>query len=197
MLREVIQQLAIWRREISQDILISVNISAVQLRHDKLVDNTLNYLRENDVPSKNLILEVTESAVVQDMDHATQIMAQLHDKGIQIALDDFGTGYSSLQYLQKFPIDIIKIDRSFVSNIESNDSNVSIVFMVIDIAKKMGLTTVAEGVETEAQFKLLCDMGCNDIQGYLVSRPIPKAQVCKMLGQQNLLANKGKVKLAS
>ena len=196
-LREVIQQLAVWRREISRDILISVNISALQLRQDKLVDNILNYLRDNDVPSKNLILEITESAVVQDMDHATQIMGQLHDEGVQIALDDFGTGYSSLQYLQKFPIDILKIDRSFVSSIESNESDVSIVSMVVDIAKKMDLTTVAEGVETEAQFKLLCDMGCNEIQGYLVSRPIPKAQMCKMLGQQDLLANTSKVKLAS
>jgi len=183
-LREVIQQLAIWRKEISPDIFISVNLSALQLRHAELADSVFNYLCEYDVPAENLILEITETAVVQDMEHAIDIMTQLHDQGIKIALDDFGTGYSSLQYLQKFPVDIIKIDRSFVSNIASNDSDVSIVSMIIDVAKKLGFTTVAEGVETEMQFKLLSNMGCNDIQGYLVSRPIPKVQMCEMLEHQ-------------
>jgi EAL domain-containing protein (putative c-di-GMP-specific phosphodiesterase class I) len=195
-LREVIKQMAIWRKEISQDILVSVNISALQLRHDELVNNILGYLRESQVPAKNLILEITESAVVQDMDRAIRIMAQLRDQGIQIALDDFGTGYSSLRYLQKFPADIIKIDRSFVTDIESNDSDLSIVTMVIDIAKKLGFTTVAEGVETEAQFKRLSTLKCNEIQGYLVSRPIPKAQMREMLVRQESDANKSKVWLA-
>ncbi len=195
MLREVIQQLAIWRREISQDIFISVNISAIQLRHDELVDNIINYLRENDVPPKNLILEITETAVVQDMDHAIRIMAQLHDHGIPIALDDFGTRYSSLQYLQRFPIDIIKIDRSFVDNLESNDNDLSINSMIIDIAKKLGLTTVAEGVETEKQFKILCKLDCNEIQGYLISQPVPKELMCDMLVRQKPTAKKNKMRL--
>ncbi len=194
-LREAIQQLAIWRKDISQNIFISVNISALQLRHDGMVENILRYLRENDVPPKNLILEITETSIIQDMEHAICIMVQLREHGIQIALDDFGTGYSSLQYLQKFPIDIIKIDRSFVSNVESNDSDASIVSMIIDIAKKLGFATVAEGVETEAQFKLLRNMGCNEIQGYLISRPIPKVQMCKMLEHQESSKNKGKIKL--
>lgn len=195
MLREVIQQLAVWRREISQDIFISVNISAIQLRHDELVDNIKNYLRENDVPPKNLILEITETAVVQNMDHAIRIMAQLHDLGIQIALDDFGTGYSSLQYLQKFPIDIIKIDRSFIDNLESNNNEYNINSMIIDIAKKLGLTTVAEGVETEKQFNILCNLDCNEIQGYLISQPVPKALMCKMLVRQEPTAQKNKMRL--
>jgi diguanylate cyclase (GGDEF)-like protein/PAS domain S-box-containing protein len=195
-LREVIQQLAVWRREISQDIVVSVNVSALQLRHDEIGDNILSYLRENDVPTKNLILEITESAVVQDLGRATQIMAKLHDQGVQIALDDFGTGYSSLQYIHQFPIDIIKIDRSFVNNIESNGNDASIISMVIDIAEKLGFTTVAEGVETEAQFNRLCDLRCNEIQGYLVSRPIPKKQIQEMLEQQESDANKSKVRLA-
>ena len=194
-LREAIQQLANWRRDISPNIFISVNISALQLRDDAMVENILKYLRENDVPPENLILEITETAIIQDMEHAIFIMVQLRDHGIQIALDDFGTGYSSLQYLQKFPIDIIKIDRSFVGNVESNESDASIVSMIISIAKKLGFTTVAEGVETEAQLKHLRNMGCNEIQGYLISRPIPKVPMCEMLEHQKSCGNKDKMKL--
>ena len=189
-LRETIQQLAVWQKEISRDICIAVNISAVQLRQDDLVKNILTYLQENNVPPQNLILEITESSVVQNMDKAIGIMEQLHEKGIQIALDDFGTGYSSLQYLQKFPVDIIKIDRSFVNNLESNEGDASIVSLVIDIAKKLGFSTVGEGVETEVQFERLRELGCDNIQGYLISRPIPKLPISEMLQNHEPFLNK-------
>ncbi|UJP05610.1 MAG: diguanylate cyclase [Nitrosomonas sp.] len=187
--REAIQQLAVWRREISQDIQISINVSGVQLKQDDLADRILNYLHENKVPPENLVIEITESAMVQAIENATRTLTRLHDQGVKIALDDFGIGYSPFQYLQKFPVDIVKIDRAFVTDIEVNNCNYSIVSAVANMSKKLGFITVAEGVETEAQFKQLCQLGCDEVQGYLMGYPMPKEQIQRILKRQQLNSN--------
>lgn len=185
-LREAIRQLAIWRREISPEIQISVNISSVQLHQTDLAEKILGYLQDYRVPAENLVLEITESMIMQSIENATRILGHLHDRGIKIALDDFGMGYSSLQYLQKFPIDFIKIDRSFITDIAANNCNDNIVLGVIAMSKNMGFMTIAEGVETEEQFKHLYKLGCDEVQGYLTGFPIPKEQMHKVLEQQKL-----------
>lgn len=185
-LREAIKQLAIWRKEVSDEIQISVNISAAQLQFEDLAEKILSYLREYEVPPKNLVLEITESMIMQSIEGSAQLLNELHDMGVQIALDDFGMGYASFQYLQKFPIDIVKIDRSFMSDINENSSNNAIVLAIIEMSKKMGMIVVAEGVETEKQFKHLCKLKCDEAQGYLLGHPMPKEHAYSALKRLNL-----------
>ncbi len=189
-LREAIRQLAIWRKEVSDEVQIAVNISAAQLQFEDLTEKILSYLREYEVPPKNLVLEITESMIMQSIEGSTQILNKLHDMGVQIALDDFGMGYASFQYLQKFPIDIVKIDRSFISDIDENSSNNAIVLAIIEMSKKMGMIVVAEGVENEKQFKHLCKLKCDEAQGYLLGHPMPKEHAYNALKRLNLATEK-------
>ncbi|WP_244070776.1 EAL domain-containing protein [Nitrosomonas sp. PY1] len=189
-LREAIKQLAIWRKEVSDEIQISVNISATQMQFEDLAKKILSYLRKYEVPSKNLVLEITESMIMQSIEGSAQLLNELHDMGVQIALDDFGMGYASFQYLQKFPIDIVKIDRSFISDINENSSNSAIVLAIIEMSKKMGMIVVAEGVETEKQFKHLYNLKCDEAQGYLLGHPMPKEHAYTALKQLSLVTEK-------
>lgn len=179
--REVIRQLAVWQQEIAQDIQVSVNISSLQLQQIDLVDKILGYLKENQVSPRSLIIEVTESMVIHNHEMAKKNLERFHEAGISIALDDFGIGYSTFQYLQKFPVDIIKIDRIFINNIEENPCNDGIVSAIIAMSKKLGIKTVAEGVETEAQFKYLYRLKCEEVQGYLTGRPMSAAQIQQLI----------------
>lgn len=136
------------------------------------------------MPPGNLVIEITESTMVQVIENATHTLQRLHSSGVKIALDDFGIGHSPFQYLQKFPVDIIKIDRSFVSDIKTNNCNDSIVSALIGMSRKMGYITVAEGVETEEQFKHLCKLECDEVQGYLTGYPMSREQKQRVLEQQ-------------
>ena len=137
------------------------------------------------MPPKNLVLEITESMIMQSIEGSAELLNELHDMGVQIALDDFGMGYASFQYLQKFPIDIVKIDRSFMNDIHENSSNNAIVLAIIEMSKKMGMIVVAEGVETEKQFKHLCKLKCDEAQGYLLGHPMPKEHAYNALKRLN------------
>jgi EAL domain-containing protein (putative c-di-GMP-specific phosphodiesterase class I) len=126
-----------------------------------------------DESSISLNLEITETVVMQNASCSTDIFRDLKALGIRLAVDDFGTGYSSLAYLQRFPVDMLKIDKQFVSHIDTDKDSYAIVKTVVDLSNNLGLAVVAEGVETREQFHLLSEMGCHYAQGYYFSRPVP------------------------
>jgi predicted signal transduction protein with EAL and GGDEF domain len=155
------------------DIKVAVNVSPVQFNNQALVLTVIGALAASGLPARRLELEITETAIIHDEDGTPVKLSQLRELGAKITLDDFGTGYSSLSYLHRIPFDKIKIDKSFIDNIASNDSSLAIVQAVITVAKTRNVTVVAEGVETEQQRELLRTLGCAEMQGYLFSRPVP------------------------
>ena len=152
---------------------MSVNVSARQLQDPDFADDVRHALTLADLAPGFLVLEVTESALVMDMARIRLVMQQVRDLGVHLALDDFGTGYSSLLYLKGLPIDRLKVDRSFVSGLGTAGQDPTIVSTVVDLAHRLGLQVVAEGVETEAELRAVGEMGCDEVQGYLLGRPGP------------------------
>jgi len=152
---------------------MAVNISAVQFRHLTLPDTVSSILKEIGLPPEYLELELTEGVAMHDPQKAISVMNDLHDRGVRMSIDDFGTGYSSLSYLKKFKIYKLKIDQSFVRDINTDDEDKAIVSAIISMAKRLGLQTIAEGVETIGQLEYLKEQGCNEIQGYFYSKPLP------------------------
>jgi predicted signal transduction protein with EAL and GGDEF domain len=163
------------------DKLIAVNLSPAQFRHADLAREILNILRETGLPAERLEIEITESLLIDDPERTLATLQVLKEAGVRISLDDFGTGYSSLSYLQRFPFDKIKIDRSFVSQMEANPDSMSIVRAVIALGKAMRIKITAEGVETEAQLGLLQQENCDLVQGYLLGRPMAKESLGLLL----------------
>jgi diguanylate cyclase (GGDEF)-like protein len=168
-LRTACREAASWKSQ----ALLAVNVSPAQFHHGDLPRLVHAVLLETGLPASRLELEITESVLVDDFGHAQAILRRLKSLGVKIAMDDFGTGYSSLSYLQSFPFDKIKIDRSFVSDLETNNNNAAIVRAVITLARSLNLPVLAEGVETEAQRLILSQEGCDQVQGYLIGRPMP------------------------
>jgi predicted signal transduction protein with EAL and GGDEF domain len=162
---------------------VSVNLSAVQFRSSCVVDEVLQALADSGLAPERLELEITESALIEDHEGAQATIMALRSRGIRVALDDFGTGYSSLAYLRHFPMDKLKIDGMFVRSLDSDREAQAVVTAIISLARALRLETTAEGVETQAQKLMLRALGCDDIQGYLVSRPMPAAQVHSYLQQ--------------
>jgi predicted signal transduction protein with EAL and GGDEF domain len=163
------------------DKLVAVNLSPAQFRHADLGREILSVLKETGLPADRLELEITESLLIDDPDRVLATLKYLKDAGVRISLDDFGTGYSSLSYLQRFPFDKIKIDRSFVSQMENNNDSMSIIRAVIALGKSLRIKITAEGVESEAQLDLLKQENCDLVQGYLLGRPMPMEDVDKLL----------------
>ncbi len=152
---------------------MSVNVSARQLQDPEFGRDVEQVLADSRLDPRCLVLEVTESALVMDMVRIAGVMESIRELGVHIALDDFGTGYSSLLYLKGLPIDRLKVDRSFVSGLGSTGQDPTIITTVVDLAHKLGLCVVAEGVETEAELRAVGDMGCDEVQGFLLGRPAP------------------------
>lgn len=175
-------------KEWPEDMRISVNVSPIQLAKPDFVASVQSVLSATGLEPQRLVLECTETIFIEDSDKMLSTLHKLKQIGVQIALDDFGTGYSSLSYLRSFPFDIVKIDRSFVSDLEASTSCSVIVQAVILIAGSLGIKTVAEGVETEAQLKLLKLLGCNDVQGYLLGVPAPADDIVKLVEQRSVRA---------
>jgi EAL domain-containing protein (putative c-di-GMP-specific phosphodiesterase class I) len=150
---------------------MSVNLSAVQFRHPDLPELVAQILAEVQLPPQHLVLELTESAALHDPLTAIAVLQQLHQQGVRISIDDFGTGYSSLSYLKRFHAYQLKIDQSFVRDITDDPEDRAIVNAIINMARSLGMTTLAEGVETQAQLNLLREQGCDEIQGYFFCRP--------------------------
>jgi diguanylate cyclase (GGDEF)-like protein/PAS domain S-box-containing protein len=160
---------------------LAVNISPVQFSNANIVQTVINALAATRFPANRLELEITEAVLLRDDDSALAVLLQLQALGIKVAMDDFGTGYSSLGYLQRFPFDKIKVDRSFIKEIESGDSSLVIVQSIVNIANSRGIVTTAEGVETERQRELLEKCGCTELQGYLFSPPVAAAELRNLL----------------
>ncbi|MCP3699382.1 MAG: sensor domain-containing phosphodiesterase [Aliivibrio sp.] len=170
-LRNAIQQTSEWVLH-SPNLVTAVNISAVQLKDPYFVQHVQQLLNLYKLPPKNLELEVTESGLIADEALAIETLNQLHDMGVSIALDDFGTGYASFQYLKKYPFDTLKIDKSFIENVEHYVNDQNIVCAMINIAKKLKLKVVVEGIENHNQERFVTLEGVDSIQGYLYSKPI-------------------------
>ncbi|MDD3482483.1 EAL domain-containing protein [Azovibrio restrictus] len=156
---------------------VAVNVSARQLRNPAFTEMVFDILKETGIHPRCLELELTESSLADDPDRTFSIFAQLRRKGIRIAIDDFGTGYSSLSYLSRFPVDVVKIDKSFVQGLGSESESRSVVQAVILLAHALSMETVAEGVETEIQRKRLAELDCDQLQGFLFARPCLPAQL--------------------
>ncbi len=172
-LREACRQNTEWQLAGLPPLRVAVNLSARQFRSGTLLDEIEVVLAETGLPASMLELEITESMVMEDPERVIKLLEKIRNLGIHLSLDDFGTGHSSLAYLKRFPIDSVKIDRAFIKDIPGNADDVAIARTIVAMAKSLGLTTVAEGVETAEQLELLKSMGCDQIQGFFFSRPLP------------------------
>ncbi|MFZ5463918.1 MAG: EAL domain-containing protein, partial [Pseudomonadota bacterium] len=161
-----------WHDQGFDHLAVSVNVSAVQFGQPRLLDAVSRSLRDTGFRPECLTLEITESVIMHDAESAAGMLRALKNMGVKIAVDDFGTGYSSLSYLKRFPIDILKIDKSFVQAVGTNDEDTAIVRAIIALAKSLHLVTIAEGVETQEQAEFLRREGCDRFQGYYFSRPV-------------------------
>lgn len=188
-LEQVCRQIAAWRDEGQALLRVAVNISARQFRQENLVETVRRLLEQYQVPGELLEIELTESMVMHDTDHAAFTLRQLKDLGVTLSLDDFGTGYSSLSYLKRFPIDCLKIDRSFVRDITTNADDAAIANAVIAMAHSLGLSVVAEGVELPEQLALLREHHCDEFQGFYFSRPVPAGDFSLLVRQGKTLAD--------
>jgi diguanylate cyclase (GGDEF)-like protein len=176
-LRKACMDAAGWSREVR----VAVNLSPVQFKNSNLVQSVISALAASGLAPERLELEITESVLLQDSEATLAALHKLRSFGVKISMDDFGTGYSSLSYLRSFPFDKIKIDRSFVQELATRDDSMAIVRAVTGLGKSLGISIVAEGVETNEQLGLLRTEGCTEVQGFLFSRPRPAQDVEAML----------------
>jgi diguanylate cyclase (GGDEF)-like protein/PAS domain S-box-containing protein len=180
-LRRACADLQAWRAAGLPALPVAVNLSARQFRQQDLHSRLLEQVRASGVEPRLIELEITESQLMHDPDHAQRVLRSLAEAGIRVAIDDFGTGYSSLSYLTRFPVSALKIDRSFVADVLHDHADAAIVRAIIDMAHTLGFLVVAEGVETQAQATLLRSLGCEQAQGYYFSRPMAEAAFRQLL----------------
>jgi diguanylate cyclase (GGDEF)-like protein/PAS domain S-box-containing protein len=182
-LNQACRQARAWRQAgvVDDAFYISVNLSARQLAEPSLVENVARALRDSGLPPDALVLEITESTLMLNFDAGFDRLQALKALGLRLALDDYGTGYSSLNRLRTLPVDIVKIDKSFIDQLTSNREGTALVQSVIDVTRALGLSTIAEGVERQDQCAQLDEMKCNHIQGYLFAKPMPPADAARLL----------------
>jgi diguanylate cyclase (GGDEF)-like protein/PAS domain S-box-containing protein len=175
-INEAIRQVRAWR-DAGFNVRVAINLSAMQFKQKDLVDDIAARLRAHEVPGSQLEIELTESLFMDDVNAVTKTLGRLRDLGVTLAVDDFGTGYSSLSYLKRYPIDKIKIDRSFVRDVPTDPDDVAIALAIIGLAQSLDLKVVAEGVENDTQLEFLKSNRCHGIQGYYISRPLPAEDI--------------------
>jgi len=163
---------------------VAVNLSPMQVQHGGLVELVNSALADSGLPAGALELEITEGVLIQDSKAAIEALSELRARGVRIAIDDFGTGYSSLSYLARFPLDTIKLDRSFVRDLHVDENDAAIASSVLAMGRSLKLEVVAEGVETEAQRDFLQQRGCHIAQGFLFSRPQPLESIARWIGER-------------
>ncbi|WP_416363519.1 EAL domain-containing protein [Pseudomonas sp. NFX183] len=177
----VCQQIAVWQRGLIGAIEVSVNVSGHQLIEGDLIADIERTLRQHGVAPHWLEVELTEGSLMENTQHTIASLQRLRTMGVKISIDDFGTGYSSLAYLRRFPIDTLKIDIAFIREVTTNPQDAAITRTIIELAHSLSLQVVAEGVETQDQLAFLKAAGCDQIQGYLFSRPLPAATLERLL----------------
>ena len=183
----VLEQACLQQRRLAQlglDICVAVNVSVPQFKTIDYAGTVINTLEKYEVPSNKIELEVTESVVMDDVSIVVETLDKLKQYGIEVAIDDFGTGFSSLSYIQKLPLTVLKIDRAFVKDIPEHDSG-AIAQLIVSLGKNLGLKTIAEGVETETQLSCLRKMGCDQIQGYLLAKPMNSNALIEFVKEKN------------
>ena len=178
---EACRQAAAWQAAGLPPIVVAVNLSALQFRRGNILDTVTAALAQSGLPARYLELELTESILLQDVEAAMTILHSLKDLGVQLSIDDFGTGYSSLSYLKRLAVDKLKIDQSFVRDLATDADDAAIVRAIVQLGHTLQLTVIAEGVETPEQLAFLTDYGCDEAQGYLLSRPLTAAAVEPLL----------------
>jgi diguanylate cyclase (GGDEF)-like protein/PAS domain S-box-containing protein len=181
-LQQALTDVAAWQAAGLPVVPVAVNLSMAQFRHEGLLDTVTQALSRSGLPAGMLELELTESVAMEDSEFTIATINRLKHLGVLLSIDDFGTGYSSLSYLKRFAVDKLKIDKSFVDGLNQDPEDEAIVTAVIQLAKSLGLKTIAEGVETSDQALFLRARGCDEFQGYLFSRPVPAAELAKLLG---------------
>jgi diguanylate cyclase (GGDEF)-like protein len=179
-----------WQDEGYKPITIAVNLSPKQFRHQDITQLVISILQETGLAAEYLELEITESAMMDNVENAILKLTEIKALGVKISLDDFGTGYTSISYLKQFPIDVIKIDQSFIKGIPQNKNDTAITSAVIAMAHNLELQVIAEGVETPEQLQFLSDHRCDMIQGYFISRPVPEQKFVLQLSQMNTSADR-------
>jgi len=166
-------QAVAWLRQGLPPLCMAVNLSPLQFQEPNLVETLARVLKETGMPPELLELEITESVMLHDMEEAAARLTAIRDLGVRLAIDDFGTGYSSLSQLKRFPIDTVKIDRSFIRGIPTDKEDMAITEAILMLGRTLGVTIVAEGVETSEQEAFLSRHACHEMQGFYFSRPIP------------------------
>lgn len=179
-IHEACRQLRQWHLQDHPDWTVAVNLSALQFEQANLVETVIEALTKHQIPAEQLTLEVTETIAMRDPDESVRILTELTQLGVKASIDDFGTGYSSLLYLKRLPASELKIDRAFVSELQHQKEDATIVAAIVALAQSLQLKVVAEGVETAKQQAFLTSLGCNMLQGYLLGRPMPPERVSEM-----------------
>ncbi|MBP7490213.1 MAG: EAL domain-containing protein, partial [Azospira sp.] len=183
-IRMACHQAAAWQRAGLPPLVVAVNLSAVQFMRGDLVGTVASALATSALPSRCLELELTESILIQDAENILGTVQRLNAIGVQMSIDDFGTGYSSLSYLKRFAVDKLKVDQSFVRDLCSDPDDAAIVRAIIQLARSLGLKTIAEGVETAEILALLQELGCDEAQGYYFAKPLPADNFSAFLSQR-------------
>ena len=184
LMEQLLNQLAQWRKQNISFGNVAINISALHFQQSSLIETLVDNLAKFEVPAHCLELEITESAMMDNPEFAEQQMKRIKSLGVHIALDDFGTGHSSLSYLKRFPIDTLKVDKSFVKDIDKNDQDRNITATIVRLAKYLDINVVAEGVETEEQAYMLHIMGCHFQQGYYYCKPLKAEQISEFINEK-------------
>ena len=187
-LREACSQLVQWQKELDdiKDLHINVNLSAKQFQEPNLIVNIKNIIMETGIDPDCLILEITENIIMETGESTIETLMKLRDMNIKLAVDDFGTGYSSLSYLHRFPLSILKIDYTFIRQMNENSENIEIVKTIVNLAHNLGMDVVSEGVETEDQLEILKSLKCENGQGFLFSEPVDSIKA-KLLIEENMM----------
>jgi EAL domain-containing protein (putative c-di-GMP-specific phosphodiesterase class I) len=180
-LRQACRQNRMWQLSGLPRVPVAVNLSAIQFKQKNLFGEVRAALEETGLDAAWLEFELTESMLMEDAPGIMRTLDGLRELGVRLAIDDFGTGHSSLSHLKRYPIDKLKIDRSFVRDIASDPDDRAITAAIVDLARNMGITSIAEGVENQAQFDFLVERGCDELQGYLASPPLTVAEAAAYL----------------
>ena len=178
---ESAKQIRRWKEELGVTIPVSVNVSRIDTAAPDMTDFITKIVKENELSPSEYMLEITESAYTSDSKHIIEVVENLRSLGHKVEMDDFGSGYSSLNMLTSMPIDVLKMDKAFIRNIQPGNKEMKLVELVLDIAKNLGVPVVAEGVETEEEYKMLKEAGCDIIQGYYFSKPIPPTEFSRFV----------------